>query len=861
MGQSGERDAARRALLDAARRERLVLLDDRGIVRELVGAEPALGLGPAAWAGRRVVEWLHADDVVGTLEAFTAVRAIEGERRDLRVRVRHADGRWVPIQLGLSGHLGDPVLESVVASIVELGEPAAETALSDVLPVGLIVGGPRGASVYANDVAREWLGWDDGELRVAHWTGRAEVDDALAGAVGEAIGGAEPADLEFEVQGRFLRGVVRPLLAAAGGHDGWVLLLEDVTATWRARQDRDRLAELVALAGDAVISVDESGRIATWNRAAEHLFGYGAAEAVGAVPADLLTPASGDARVGDAMRRALDGERLVVEGPRRRKDGEIVWVSTSLTPELDADGRVTGIIIISRDQTARHEAEQQRTQLRADLRALFEAGTAGLAIVEADQGIVEVNGAFAALVGRARDDLIGRSLFELVHPDDVDPELVEAVASGAVSSPATDRRLRQPNGGHVPARIGVTPVDQTATGHVRSAVVAVDVSATARIAEEYERLFDESPVPLSLVDGAHRMVRVNRSFCELTDRRASEVLGRRPRDFVVPEDLPAPEVLDSWLVTGADLVLEGRLLRPDGTTRDVRVRGVTVDEAAATRRVLVQWTDVTEQRRAERDRERLVEALRSANQRLEVFAAECAHELRKPLTTVQGLARVLGREKLELEAEATVIERIEGNAREALDHIDDLLAGARIATPESGVRVALNDVVDLVQAELSWTLDATGGRIEVGELPTVVADPDAVAAVFRTLVANAVKYRRPDRTPIVRLSAAIDPDRPLARIRVEDNGPGIDRESRSRVFRPGYRAPGSEHVAGSGLGLAECQDRVARWGGTIRVVDAALGGAGFEITIPVPRHVAAGPTIDLTDAAPAWPPSDIEPGA
>ena len=135
-----------------------------------------------------------------------------------------------------------------------------------------------------------------------------------------------------------------------------------------------RLAAIVELSDDAIISKDLNGVIQTWNRGAERVFGYTAEEAVGKPVTILIPPDRMDEEPG-ILARIRRGERIDhYETVRRRKDGSLIDISLTVSPIRDGDGRIAGASKIARDITERKKAEKRGAQQRAS--------AAGIALVD-----------------------------------------------------------------------------------------------------------------------------------------------------------------------------------------------------------------------------------------------------------------------------------------------------------------------------------------------------------------------------------------------------------------------------------------------------------------------------------------------
>ena len=151
-----------------------------------------------------------------------------------------------------------------------------------------------------------------------------------------------------------------PLHDEFGNIVGAVNMLVDLTDRSRAEQGRQLLASIVECSDDAIVSKDLNGIISSWNPGAERLFGYTADEVVGKSITQLFPPGLIDEEWA-ILSRIRAGDRIEhYETVRRRKDGSLVDVSLTVSPLRNAAGKVTGVIKIARDISARKKAEHER---------------------------------------------------------------------------------------------------------------------------------------------------------------------------------------------------------------------------------------------------------------------------------------------------------------------------------------------------------------------------------------------------------------------------------------------------------------------------------------------------------------------
>src|SRR5262245_12181009 len=183
-----------------------------------------------------------------------------------------------------------------------------------------------------------------------------------------------------------------PYRDARGNILGVIGVARDITERKEAEEARARLAAIVESSEDAILSKNLDGIILTWNRAAEKMYGYTAAEVVGR-PISLLAPPERAGEVPSILEQLRRGERLDNhETVRLRKDGTRIDVSLSISPMPDAAGRVTASSVIARDITARKRGERRLAAEHAVTRALAESASLEEAALKVLQTIGETLG-------------------------------------------------------------------------------------------------------------------------------------------------------------------------------------------------------------------------------------------------------------------------------------------------------------------------------------------------------------------------------------------------------------------------------------------------------------------------------------
>jgi signal transduction histidine kinase len=248
-----------------------------------------------------------------------------------------------------------------------------------------------------------------------------------------------------------------------------------------------------------------------------------------------------------------------------------------------------------------------------------------------------------------------------------------------------------------------------------------------------------------------------------------------------------------------------------------------------------------ERQRAYEDLQRSGEALTASNRDLEKFATAAAHDLTEPLRKVQifggRLESALG-DDLEAEAQR-FLDRMLFAVRRMMRQVDGILEYSQIDSASGAFEpTALSDVVAGVVDGFEQRLIESGGRVDIGSLPTVDAVAEQMRMLFTNLIANSLDFARPDVAPVVSVSATIESikGRAICRVVVADNGAGFDQQHADRLLAVFQRLAGPSESVGAGTGLAICRRIVERHRGTIEAHGVPEEGAQLEVRLPVHRE-------------------------
>src|SRR5215203_370534 len=248
-------------------------------------------------------------------------------------------------------------------------------------------------------------------------------------------------------------------------------------------------------------------------------------------------------------------------------------------------------------------------------------------------------------------------------------------------------------------------------------------------------------------------------------------------------------------------------------------------------------------RRSEAELKKFAAKLESSNRELQDFASVASHDLQEPLRKIQAFGDRLKTKHGEALGEGgrDYLERMQNAAGRMQTLINDLLTFSRVTTKaQPFVRVELAEVAAGVVSDLEARVERSGGRVEMGEMLTLDADPLQMRQLLQNLIGNALKFHQAEVPPLVKVwcervasggrEGAAGGE--LCRILVEDNGIGFDEKYLDRIFTVFQRLHGRHAYEGTGVGLAVCRRIAERHGGSITATSEPGRGSTFVVTLP-----------------------------
>lgn len=224
----------------------------------------------------------------------------------------------------------------------------------------------------------------------------------------------------------------------------------------------------------------------------------------------------------------------------------------------------------------------------------------------------------------------------------------------------------------------------------------------------------------------------------------------------------------------------------------------------------------------------------ASNKELENFAYVASHDLQEPLRKIINFGNRLTDKCTDQlnEQGLDYVDRMTNAASRMKILLNDLLQYSRAGLDADKEEIDLNKLVENIKDSLSQVIEDKNAQIECDILPTIIANPLQMQQLFQNLISNAIKYSKPDQSPILKIKyTKLETEHSISFI---DNGIGFDNNYATQVFDQFFRLHGkSSSYEGTGIGLAICKKIIDKAGGSINAQSKEGVGSTFTIRLPV----------------------------
>lgn len=607
---------------------------------------------------------------------------------------------------------------------------------------------------------------------------------------------------------------------------GFVKITNDHT---EAKKAEERFRLMVESAPNAMVLVDQRGRIASVNDQTEKLFGYSRKELL-ENKIELLIP---DRFVGQHpgnRNSFFNTPRTRAMGVGRdlfakRRDGSEFPVEIGLNPIETLDGTMVLAAII--DITERKNAELR-------FRMIVESAPNAMVLVNKEGRISLINSQAEKLFGYSREDLIGQSVEMLIphryrekHPGFRGSffHTPEARSMGI----GRDLFALRKDQTEFPVEIGLNPIESPEGPMVLAAII--DITERKKAEERFRLVVESAPNAMVLINKEGKITLVNSQTEKLFGYSRNELIGGEV-ELLIPmrfrtqhpgfRKMFFEKPQTRAMGIGRDLFA----LRKDGTEFPVEI-GLNPIESPEGSMVLASIIDITERK------------IQEANRLKSDFLANMSHELRTPLNAILGFSELLIDKKVGTltSKQSEYLNDIHASGRHLLQLINDVLDLAKIESGKMDLTVESFSLAEEVEGIVS-TLKPLAERkqIEVRtilseEIGTITVDKNKFRQILYNLLSNAIKFN--EQRGRVTIETFLQGRNFVMRTR--DTGIGISKPNLEKLFIPFVQLDSgtARKHEGTGLGLALTRNIVELHGGQIWVESIVGEGSTFSVTLPL----------------------------
>jgi PAS domain S-box-containing protein len=446
------------------------------------------------------------------------------------------------------------------------------------------------------------------------------------------------------------------------------------------------------------------------------------------------------------------------------------------------------------------------------------------------------NKAAADLFGYNPGELEQHDINVIIPPVNTNEEkrLVENILWGEqVENYETERIDKNQNTIYV--SVSLSPLKGEEGKIIGITTVIRNVSSRKRSEGKFQALLESAPDAMVIVNKFGQIVLVNAQTEKLFGYNRSELIGEVV-EKLIPQEYKQqhPEHRKHYFADprvremGAGLELFG--LRKDGTEFPVEIslsplkleEGILVSAAIR---------DISLQKKAALDLKDYASRLELSNRELEQFAYVASHDLQEPLRNITNYVMILNlksKEMLDDEAKG-FLDIITRSTERMKTLIKELLDFSRIGRNRVIEKFDCNEVLSDVIVDLQMVIHENDATVKAGDLPVIIGNKVEIKQIFQNLIANAIKFKRPDEPPVISVNCEDKTD--IWEFSVSDNGIGIKQEHLSKIFLIFQRLHSEEKYPGIGIGLATCKKIVELYEGNIWVESSPGEGTTFFFTI------------------------------
>jgi len=618
------------------------------------------------------------------------------------------------------------------------------------------------------------------------------------------------------------------------------------------RRNEEKYRSLVQYLPTGVLLINTRGEILEVNQALLDILG-----SPGAEPTRLINMFEFEnlvkAGVSDNLKQCI-AEKKVVNGQTEytSKWGKKGYLVYTAVPVFDSEGNVHQVICNVRDNTRIRRAEEKTQQQIDFLNVVINTMQEPFFVKDENHRWIMLNDAAIHMMGRSREELIGKTDHELYPKSQADIFWEKDDLVFRLGSNVNEEKITWSDGSE---RIIITNKQLYQEGNTGKKYIVGTIHditeirlSESRLLEsekKYHELFDNANDHIFTTDLNGTFTNANRAMLNKIGISIDQLSNYNIFSFCKPEVLQEAQAMTQQLMmNGSTPPFEIETIPKDGKAVVLEVQAKVMYQDGKPVGIQGIARDITEKKSASVKLEMMNRELQELNANKDKFYSIIAHDLKNPFNSLIGFSDLLLEEFDELSREEMrdYVGIIRNTAKNSLSLLENLLAWSRLQTGRMGyVPKGLNLATEVDAA--CTILFSLSYRKKIDILNTidrnihVLADQNMVSTILNNLLMNAIKF-----TPSggkITIHAEAEPETEgavrMVTIGVDDTGIGISKEDSGKLFsltKP-FTMPGTERESGTGLGLLLTKEMVEKHGGSLTFISEPGTGSTFTFTLPL----------------------------
>ena len=612
------------------------------------------------------------------------------------------------------------------------------------------------------------------------------------------------------------------------------------------QESKTRIQAVIDNAADGIITLDERGKIESFNTAAERIFGWNADRIIGSNLRKLLAKplpnkSAGDYSIeyfllnNDAKLNIYQQETFGL-----RRDGKNFPMEVAISEMQLKNQRL--FIAICRDFGQRKKAEETLKKQAQ----LLDLANDTIAILDLNGTISYWNLGAKRLYGWRNSEATGKNIHELLQTEWAQPfeiiqeeflsagnwqgELVRTKHDGTKITVASRWTLQRDEEGEPQAILEIS----NDISNRKSSEIAL-----AESAQRFRATFEQAAVGMAQANLEGKLLLVNQKLCDLLGYSRKELSEKKFQEVTFPSDLEIELNLLRQLLAGEipTYSLEKRYIRKNGDLIWGNLSVSLLREQNGNQYLMGAIENIMERKQAEESLRwtantlaKATQDLRKRNQELDQFAYVVSHDLKAPLRAIANLSSWIEEDLSESMTEDTLhqMNLLRGRVHRMEGLIEGLLQYSRVGRIQVALETVkvenlLAEIIDSLAPPAEFVVEVQPG------MPTFIAQRLLLQQVFSNLISNAIKHHRGSAGHI---KISVQDGGDFYKFSVADDGPGIAAQYHDKVFVIFQTLEARDQVENTGIGLSLVKKIVENQGGTTSLESAEGEGATFGFTWP-----------------------------